>query len=122
MPAKETITFKGSPRNQQTEPFQPLFGPSRPAVLEALEGRTVPAVIGAFTPGAGGMLTIFGDALNNSIAVSRNAAGQILINGGAVPIQGGPSTVANTNLIQVFGQARKNTITLYPANRRPPPS
>ena len=48
---------------------------------------------------------MFGDSLDNSIEVSRNAAGQLLINGGAVAIRGGTATVANTALIQVFGQA-----------------
>lgn len=33
-----------------------------------------------------GTLTVFGDNLGNDIVVSRNAAGQILINGGAVAV------------------------------------
>jgi hypothetical protein len=40
------------------------------------------AVTASFSP-ATGVLTIFGDALDNNIIVSRNAAGNILINGGA---------------------------------------
>ena len=62
------------------------------------------------------MLTVFGDTLDNTITVSRNAAGNILINGGAVAIQGGTATVANTSLIQVFGQGGNDTITLNEAN------
>ena len=46
------------------------------------------AVTASFSP-AGGVLTVFGDALDNTITISRNAAGTILVNGGAVPIQGG---------------------------------
>ena len=48
--------------------------------------------------------------LDNSIITSRDAAGNILVNGGAVPITGGNPTVANTALIQVFGQAGNDTI------------
>src|SRR4051812_26439527 len=46
---------------------------------EALEGRTVPAVVAAFSPGLG-LLTVTGDALDNTVVVSRNAAGAILVN------------------------------------------
>jgi Ca2+-binding RTX toxin-like protein len=73
------------------------------------------AVTASFLPNAA-TLTVFGDALNNSIVVSRNAAGQILVNGGAVAVVGGTPTVANTALIQVFGQAGNDTITLNEAN------
>jgi Ca2+-binding RTX toxin-like protein len=62
------------------------------------------------------VLTVFGDSLNNQIVVSRDAAGDILVNGGAVPIQGGTPTVANTSLIQVFGQAGNDQISLNEAN------
>src|SRR5215217_3159808 len=73
------------------------------------------AVTASFTP-ATGTLTVFGDTLNNSIAISRDAAGKILVNGGAVNVAGGTSTVANTALIQVFGQAGNDTITLSEIN------
>ena len=63
-----------------------------------------------------GILTVFGDALDNTITTSRNAAGTILVNGGAVPVLGGTATVANTGLIQVFGQGGNDTITLNEAN------
>jgi Ca2+-binding RTX toxin-like protein len=58
------------------------------------------------------ILSVFGDSLDNNINISRNAAGQILVNGGAVAVQGGTPTVANTDLIQVFGQGGNDTITL----------
>ena len=47
---------------------------------------------------------------------SRNAAGNILINGGAVTVLGGTPTVANTDLIQLFGQAGDDTITVDETN------
>jgi Ca2+-binding RTX toxin-like protein len=83
--------------------------------LELLESRETPAVTASFLPGTG-TLSIFGDVLNNAITVSRNAAGNILVNGGAVAIKGGTATVANTALIQAFGQSGNDVITLNEAN------
>ncbi len=73
------------------------------------------AISSSFSPGTG-VLTTLGDALDNTITTSRDAAGSILINGGAVPVQGGQPTVANTSLIQAFGQAGNDTIALDEAN------
>ena len=61
------------------------------------------AIKATFSPTAG-TLSVIGDSLKNSITASRDAAGNLLINGGAVPIEGGAATVANTSLIQVFGR------------------
>src|SRR6266540_2528841 len=63
-----------------------------------------------------GILSVFGDALDNTITISRDAAGKILVNGGAVAIVGGTATVANTSLIQVFGLGGNDTIALNEAN------
>ncbi|MFL5241142.1 MAG: beta strand repeat-containing protein [Gemmataceae bacterium] len=82
--------------------------------LETLGERILPAVTASFSAGAG-VLSVFGDSLNNTIVVSRDAAGHILVNGGAVSIIGTP-TVANTTLIQVFGQAGNDQISLNEAN------
>ncbi len=73
------------------------------------------AITASFNPGTG-VLSEFGDTLDNTIATSRDAAGTILINGGAVPIVGGTATVANTGLIQAFGQGGNDTISLNEAN------
>jgi Ca2+-binding RTX toxin-like protein len=59
-----------------------------------------------------GVLSVFGDNLDNSIVASRDPAGTILINGGAVAVTGGVPTVANTATIQVFGGGGNDTITL----------
>ena len=64
---------------------------------------------------AGG-LTVLGDAANNTITISRDAAGKILVNNGAVAVTGGTPTVANTSVIQVFGQPGNDTITLNEAS------
>ena len=73
------------------------------------------AITASFLPGTG-VLTEFGDATDNTIVTSRNAAGTILVNGGAVSVVGGNPTVANTGTIQVFGQAGNDTITLDESN------
>ncbi len=63
-----------------------------------------------------GQLSTIGDTLDNNVAVSRNAAGAILINGGAVAIVGGTPTVANTSQVQAFGQGGNDVITLDETN------
>jgi hypothetical protein len=78
------------------------------------------AVTASFDP-ASGVLTVIGDALDNTITVSRDAAGKILINGGAVAVLGGTATVANTSLIQGFGLGGNDTITLDEAIGALPP-
>src|SRR5262245_6604730 len=83
--------------------------------FERLESRDTPAVSALLIPQAG-VLSVFGDAGNNTSAVSRNAAGRILINGGADRILGGTPTVANTRSISVFGLGGNDTITLDEAN------
>ena len=65
---------------------------------------------------ANGVLTVFGDAAANNIDISRNAAGNILVNGGAAPVGGGSPTVANTTLIRVFGLGDNDVISLNEAN------
>jgi Ca2+-binding RTX toxin-like protein len=72
------------------------------------------ALFSLFNPTAK-FLTVFGDSLDNTVEVSRNAAGRILVNGGAVPTAGGTPTVANTATIQVFGLAGNDVITLNEA-------
>src|SRR5215510_6948098 len=68
------------------------------------------AVSSKFDP-ATGLLTATGDNLDNTITVSRDAAGAILINGGAVPIVGGTPNVANTTQIQLSGRGGHDVIT-----------
>src|SRR5262245_55680021 len=82
---------------------------------QTLERTTTMAIEASFFPTAG-LLSVFGDSLDDTIVISRDAAGHILVNGGAVPIVGGQATVGNTALIQVFGQAGNDTITLDEAN------
>lgn len=82
--------------------------------LFQLEDRATPAVTASFLASSG-TLSVFGDNLDNTIAISRNAAGTILVNGGAVAVLGGTPTVANTALIQIFGQGGNDNIALNEA-------
>jgi Ca2+-binding RTX toxin-like protein len=84
-------------------------------VIVGLSQSASAAVTASFQPQSG-TLTVFGDNLANNITISRNAAGQILVNNGAVAVLGGTPTVANTALIQVFGQGNNDTITLNQTN------
>src|SRR5262245_26419458 len=72
----------------------------RSLAFEQLGERVTPAVNAFF---AAGQLTVIGDAADNAIVVSRDAAGNIKVNGGAVRILGGTPTTANTARMQVFG-------------------
>ena len=60
---------------------------ARFAVLELLDDRVMPSISASFLPAAG-VLTVLGDAKDNSIVVNRDAAGTILVNGGAVTSPG----------------------------------
>ena len=79
------------------------------------------AITASFIPGAG-LLSVFGDDLDNAVTISRNAAGLILINGGAVQVIGGQPTVANTTRMLVFGQAGNDMLVLDESNGALPPA
>src|SRR5204863_9467817 len=79
-------------------------------------GKDTPMSIKASFSRTAGLLSVTGDNVDDAITVNRDAAGNILINGGAVSITGGPATVANTALIQVFGQGGNDTISLDESN------
>ena len=63
------------------------------AVFGATSKPANAATTGTFN---NGVLTVSGDSAANNIAISRDAAGRILVNGGAVAVVGGTPTVANT--------------------------
>ena len=62
--------------------------------------------------------TVFftGGRVDDTIVVSRDAAGHIIGNGGTIVISGGEPTVTNTNLIRAIGGAGNDTITLDEGN------
>src|SRR5262249_43419688 len=85
--------------------------------------QTLTEQVNALAPGvtatffsADGALTILGDGQDNTTVVSRDAAGNILVNNGAVTIQGGPATIFNTVLIRVSGLGGNDTLSLSEAN------
>jgi Ca2+-binding RTX toxin-like protein len=82
----------------------------------ALAAMAAPASAATSATFSNGVLNVSGDGADNSIVVSRDAAGKILINGGAVTATGGAPTVANTTLIQVSGLAGNDQISLNEAN------
>ena len=57
-------------------------------------------------------LDVAGTSAAESVTVSRNAGGTLLVNAGAVPVTGGPATIANTDLIEVTGLGGADTIAL----------
>src|SRR6185369_2937252 len=79
--------------------------------LEPLDPRVLMAVTASLSA-AHGVLTITGDSQDNSIAVSFNAAGSIVVNSeaGIVPVQGGTPTAANTRLIDIFGMGGNDNL------------
>ena len=95
----------------KTSGAQPIGAASlgQPAQGPAIAPQAASTPIASF---GGGTLKVFGDATDNDASIGRNAAGQLLVNGGSVPILGGLSTVANTVLIQAFGQGGHDTLTL----------
>src|SRR5689334_12652582 len=91
--------FKKSRPVSRSGGKQPNQGRFFPA-LDCLDERILPAITASFSPNTG-LLSVIGDVQNNTIVVGRDGAGNILVNGGSVAIQGGTPTVANTALIQV---------------------
>ena len=85
------------------------------ARLDAASDLAAQKITASFSPGAG-TLSIFGGGLGNTIAAGRDGAGAIQVNGGAVPIKGGASTVANTTLIQAFGLGGNDALAIDETN------
>ncbi|HWM11468.1 MAG TPA: calcium-binding protein, partial [Solirubrobacteraceae bacterium] len=82
----------------------------------ALAATSVPAHAATTATFSAGVLTVTGDSANNSITVSRNAAGNILVNGGAITVTGGTPTVANTSQIRMFGLGGQDVLTISEVN------
>ncbi len=100
---------KSKRRNQQVRSAETTLA------VETLEQRAMLSVTAAFLPSTG-QLTIRGDGLDNVVEVSRDAAGSLLINNGAVRIKGGTPTVANTARIVLLGNAGNDTLSLNESN------
>ncbi len=73
------------------------------------------AVSAVFIPQSG-ILAVIGNDSDNVLTVSRDAAGSLLVNNGAVVIRGPKPTVANTVLVQVFGRAGNDALRMDQTN------
>lgn len=67
-----------------------------------------------------GSLSVFGDVFNNTISISHNVAGRLLVNGGAVQVLGGLPNVENTTQIRVFGLGGNDVIEINEVSDRLP--
>ena len=70
---------------------------------------------------ANGLLTTLGDAIDNTILISRDAAGTIQVNGGAVPVLGGqmvPVMRRQENYQRMALQPRLPSQALEPAREQ----
>lgn len=103
--------WKRNGRPIRNKPFQGRFLPA----VEPLAERVLPTVT-ASVPAGMHVLTVHGDATNNTIVISRDTAGTILVNGSAVSIKGHQATVANILLIRVYGGDGNDQITLDESN------
>jgi Ca2+-binding RTX toxin-like protein len=82
----------------------------------AFAAMSAPANAATTATLSSGVLSVLGDSADNSITISRDAAGKLLLNDGAIAVSGGTPTVANTSLIQVFGLSGRDTIALSEVN------
>src|SRR3954466_15152472 len=101
-----------APRSSRSHRGGGFSSPAGPP-FESLESRRLYSVTAS---AAGGVLTVLGDDNANAITVSRDIAGNLLVNNGAVPIAGAPATVANTPLIMVLGADGNDNILFDEAN------
>ncbi|MDB6058696.1 MAG: Alkaline phosphatase, partial [Verrucomicrobiales bacterium] len=77
----------------------------------------VPTITAVFS---NGVVTVTGDNHDNTLIVSRDVAGNILVNGGTVAVTGGAPTVNNTTLIRILGLGGNDVLTVDDANGRMP--
>src|SRR5687768_2037179 len=62
-------------------------------------------------------LTVIGDpSVIDIITLGRDLSGNLLVNGGGVPIANGPATIANTDFIEASGGGGDDTIELDETN------
>ena len=87
-----------------------------PRSRPVMAAGAVPAGAATTATFSNGVLVVSGDSADNSIVISRDAAGRILVNGGAIVVVGGTATVANTSLIGVSSLGGNDVVALSEAN------
>ena len=88
--------------------------PSRPGLATA--APLASTGISAVYVSTVGVLAVTGTAQNDVITVSRDAAGNLRVNSGAVAVAGPQPTAANTTLIEIFGLDGNDALSLDEAN------
>jgi Ca2+-binding RTX toxin-like protein len=71
---------------------------------------------------ADSVLTVTGDRHDNTLIVSRDAAGTIRVNNGAVPVTCGVATITNTTRIRILGLGGNDTMLVDDVNGAMPPA
>jgi Ca2+-binding RTX toxin-like protein len=82
----------------------------------AVGASSLPASAATTASFNAGVLTVTGDSAANTITISRNAAGRILVNNGAIAVVGGTPTVANTSMVRVSGRAGNDVVSVNETN------
>jgi Ca2+-binding RTX toxin-like protein len=95
-------------------------------VCAGLAAVTLAAPAGAtttaqFTKGQA-VLNVFGDSTDNAIVVSRDHAGDILINGGDVDVHGAAATVDNVGRLHIATGGGNDTVSFDETNGALPPA
>jgi len=93
-----------------------IAGLASAGALSLAMGSAAHAAVGPTAVFTSGVLTVVGTGQGDALVVSRDAAGLILVNGGAVTIFGGTPDVANTRSITLLGGGGHDTIRLDEAN------
>jgi Ca2+-binding RTX toxin-like protein len=81
-----------------------------------MAATSVPANAATTATFSAGVLTVTGDSADNTITLSRDAAGRILVNNGAISVVGGTPTIANTSLLRVLAQGGNDVVTISEVN------
>ncbi|MEZ6059238.1 MAG: calcium-binding protein [Planctomycetaceae bacterium] len=96
--------FRRTNRRRSRRPISQVTG-------ESLESRVLLTVAATFDA-ATGVLAVSSDSQGDTIDVSADAGGNLLVNNGTVAIGGDVPTLANTHLVDVDGNAGDDIITI----------
>src|SRR5262245_17314033 len=110
---------KGRPRGitleQALDAVRDAAQPGGPAASAGAAAQVEAPVSAVFIPQSG-ILAVIGNDSDNNLVVSRDAAGALLVNNGAIAVRGPKPTVANTALVQVFGRAGNDSVRMDQTN------
>jgi RTX calcium-binding nonapeptide repeat (4 copies) len=106
---------RGVPLEQARAAFKALARRSATPAAAADLAATTESTTAVFMAPVG-VLAVIGTSTDDTIVVSRDAAGNLLVNNGTVPIQGPRPTVVSTTLIEQFGLAGDDRLTIEEAN------